>query len=61
MPKTYKELHEEKLKLETNETLATVRQILQLVRTCAENSTNFEEFSNLLENVIAKVEAKMDK
>jgi len=59
MPKTYKELHEEKLKLETNETLATVYQILKLVKICAENSTNFEEFTQLLDNTLTKVEGKM--
>ena len=59
MPKTYKELHEEKLKLETLETLATVRQILQIISACADSSTNFQEFSDLLQNTIAKVELKM--
>ncbi len=61
MPKTYKELHEEKGKLELQETLASVRQTLQLVKICAESSTSFEEFTNLLNNAIAKVEAKMDE
>lgn len=59
MPKTHKELHEEKLKLETNETLATVRQIFQLIKICASNSTSFEEFTTLLDETIAKVEGKM--
>ena len=58
--KTYKELHEEKMKLEQVETLASVRQILQLVKICADNSTNFEEFTKLLDDTIAKVEAKME-
>ena len=61
MPKTYKELHAEKLKLEQKETLASVRQTIQLVRICAENSTNFEEFTKLLNDAIAKVEAKMEE
>jgi len=58
---TYKELHAEKNKLEVKETLATVRQVLQLVKICAENATSFEEFASLLNNSIAKVEAKMDE
>lgn len=61
MPKTYKELHKEKADLERKETLASVRQTLLLVKICAQNSTNFEEFKNLLENTIVKVEAKMEE
>ena len=61
MPKTYKELHKEKADLERKETLASVRQTLLLVKICAQNSTNFEEFKNLLENTIIKVEAKMEE
>lgn len=60
MPKTYKELHEEKNKLEKQETLAIVRQTLQLISICAENATNFQEFSDLLKNTITKVESKME-
>lgn len=59
MPKTYKELHEEKNQLEKQETLATVRQILQLINICAEDATNFQEFSDLLKTAITKVESKM--
>lgn len=61
MPKPWKELHKERAELERKETLASVRQTLQLVRVCAENSTNFQEFKDLLNNTIAKVEAKMDE
>lgn len=61
MPKTYKELHTEKLKLEQKETLASVRQTIQLVKICAKNSTNFEEFTKLLDDAIEKIEAKMDE
>ena len=61
MPKPWKELHKEKAELERKETLASVRQTLQLVRVCAENSTNFQEFKDLLNDTIAKVEAKMDE
>lgn len=59
MAKTYKEIHEEKSKYEINETLASVRQVLQLVRICASNSTSFEEFTQLLDDAIVKVEGKM--
>ena len=59
--KTYKELHTEKLKLEQKEMLASVRQTLQLIRICADHSTNFEEFTALLNDTIAKVEAKMEE
>ena len=59
--KTYKELHAEKQKLETKEALASVRQIIQLIKICAENSTNFEDFTKLLNNTIAKIEAKMEE
>ena len=61
MPKTYKELHVEKAKLERNETLATVRQTLQLIRICADHSTNFEEFVALLNDSITKIEEKMEE
>ena len=61
MPKPWKDLHKERAELERKETLASVRQILQLVKVCAENSTSFEEFSELLKDCIAKVEAKMDE
>lgn len=59
--KTYRELHAEKEKLEVKEALASVRQTIQLVRICAENSTNFEEFTKLLNNAIEKIEAKMEE
>lgn len=61
MPKTYKELHVEKAKIERNETLATVRQTLQLIRICADHSTNFEEFVALLNDSITKIEEKMEE
>lgn len=61
MPQTYKELHAEKHKLEVKETLATVYQVLKLVKICADNSTTFEEFSNLLNNTLDKVEKKMNE
>ena len=61
MPRPYKEIHEEKAALEVKETLATVRQVLQLLKACAENSTSFEEFSALLDTTITKVEEKLDK
>lgn len=59
--KTYKELHEEKHKLEVKEALASVRQTLKLVRICARNSTNFDEFTKLLDDAIEKIEVKMDE
>ena len=37
MPKPWKDLHKERAELERKETLASVRQILQLVKVCAEN------------------------
>lgn len=61
MPKTYRELHVEKAKIERNETLATVRQTLQLIRICANHSTNFEEFVALLNDSITKIEEKMEE
>ena len=61
MPKTYKELHVEKAKLERNETLATVRQTLQLIKICASHSINFEEFVALLNDSITKIEEKMEE
>lgn len=61
MPKTYRELHAEKAKIERNETLATVRQTLQLIRICANHSTNFEEFVALLNDSITKIEEKMEE
>jgi len=60
MPKPWKEYHKERADLERKETLATVRQVLQLVKVCAEGSTNFEEFVKLLNNAIVRVEEKMD-
>jgi hypothetical protein len=59
MPKTYKELHAEKAKIEKDEILATVRQTLQLLKICASHSNNFEEFTELLEDTIQKVESKI--
>lgn len=61
MPRPYKDIHEEKAALEVKETLATVRQILQLIKACAEKSLNFEDFPDLLDEAIAKVEEKMDQ
>ena len=57
---TYKELHAEKNKLEVKETLATVRQVLQLVRACANKSVNFQDFTLKLDEASAKIEKKMD-
>lgn len=59
--KKYKDYHAEKLELERKETMAYARTILELVRVCARNSTNFDEFTKLLENAIAKIEAKLDE
>jgi len=61
MPKTYKELHQEKHKLETLETLASTYQTLGLIRICAENATDFQEFKMLLEKAMSAIETKMNE
>ncbi len=61
MRKKYKELHAEKTKLERLEVLASIANILDLIRIAAKNSTSFEEFTAILEATIQKVEEKMDE
>ena len=61
MPRPYREIHEEKAALEAQESLATARQVLQLVRACANKSANFQDFAEKLDEAIAKIEKKMDK
>lgn len=59
--KTYKELHQEKLNLEAQETLASVHQTLELIQICADQSTNFMEFTDLIRGAMRKIEAKMQE
>lgn len=56
MPKSFKELHKEKTELERKESLATLRGALDMVRIAAENSTSWEEFTELLKGAIEKID-----
>ena len=59
MPKTYKELHQEKGELERKEQLTLIRGAVELIQICARNSTSFEEFAALLEDTIGKIQQKI--
>ena len=61
MPKKYREYHKEKAELERKEQLASAHTVVQLIKVCAEDSTNFQEFTDLLKNVLTKLEQKMDE
>lgn len=61
MLKKYKEYHAEKSALERKEALASVHTTLELIRICARNSSNFDEFTELLDAAIEKIEAKMEE
>ena len=59
--KTYKELHQEKLNLEAQETLASVYHTLELIQVCADESTNFVEFTDLIRRAMRRIEAKIQE
>lgn len=61
MPKKYKEYHKEKADLERKEQIASAHTIIELIKVCVDNSTSFEEFSALLQNVLTKLEKQMDE
>ena len=56
MPKSFKELHKEKTELERKESLATMRGALDIIRIAAQNSTSWDEFTELLKTSIEKID-----
>ena len=56
MPKSFKELHKEKTELERKESLATMRGALDIIRIAAQNSTSWNEFTELLKTSIEKID-----
>ena len=56
MHKSFKELHKEKAELERKESLATMRGALDIIRIAAQNSTSWDEFTELLKTSIEKID-----
>ena len=61
MPKKYKEYHQQKYDIERREQMASAYTVIEIVKICAEDSTNFKEFTELLKDALIKLEKRMDE